>query len=93
MREIGSVADDLDVGGILEGRFIHMAVLGDTYFGEAGATRECTMSNFYYLGYCDTIERGATVESFISNLRYRLGDCDTFERGAISECIISYLHY
>ena len=40
MREIGLVADDLDVGGIVEGIFMHMAVLGDTYFGEAGAIRE-----------------------------------------------------
>ena len=43
MREIGSVADDLDVGAILEGKFIHMAVLGDTYFGEAGAFLDLAM--------------------------------------------------
>lgn len=40
MREIGSVADDLDVGGILEGVFIHIAPLRDAHFGEAGAVRE-----------------------------------------------------
>ena len=40
MREIGSVADDLDVGAILEGVVMHIAVLRDTYFGEAGATPE-----------------------------------------------------
>ena len=38
MREIGSVADDLDVGAILEGRFTHMAALWDAHFGEARAT-------------------------------------------------------
>ena len=37
MREIGSVADDLDVGAILEGRFTHMAALWDAHFGEARA--------------------------------------------------------
>ena len=40
MREIGSVADDLDFGAILEGVFIHMAPLRDAHFGEAGATPE-----------------------------------------------------
>ena len=37
MREIGSVADDLDVGAILEGRFSHIAALWDAHFGEAVA--------------------------------------------------------
>jgi hypothetical protein len=41
MREIGSVADDLDVGAIIEGIFMHIAPLRDANFGEAGATREC----------------------------------------------------
>lgn len=40
MREIGSVADDLDVGAILEGRFTHMAALWDAHFGEARAIIE-----------------------------------------------------
>ena len=40
MREIGSVADDLDVEGIVEGRFMHIAEIGNAHFGEAGATRE-----------------------------------------------------
>jgi hypothetical protein len=40
MREIGSVADNLDVGAIIEGVVIHIAVLRDAHFGEAGATRE-----------------------------------------------------
>lgn len=43
MREIGSVADDLDVGAIPEGVFMHTATLGDTHFGEAGATRESSV--------------------------------------------------
>ena len=33
MREIGSVADDLDVGAAIEGKFIHMAPLRDAHFG------------------------------------------------------------
>ena len=44
MREIGSVADDLDVGAVPEGIFMHIAVLWDAYFGEAGATIESPIS-------------------------------------------------
>ena len=42
MREIGSVADDLDVGAILEGRFSHIAALWDAHFGEAVAVQVFT---------------------------------------------------
>lgn len=45
MREIGSVADDLDVGAILEGRFTHMAALWDAHFGEARAIIESPFPN------------------------------------------------
>ena len=45
MREIGSVSDDLDVGGVVEGIFMHIAPLRDTHFGKAGATRESPSSN------------------------------------------------
>ena len=40
-----SVADDLDVGAVIEGKSIHMAVLGDTYFGEVGAITESIFPN------------------------------------------------
>ena len=39
MREIGSIADDLDVGTVHEGVFMHIAPLRDAYFGEAGARK------------------------------------------------------
>ena len=45
MREIVSVADYLDLGAILEGRFMHIAPLRDAHFGEAGATRESPIPN------------------------------------------------
>ena len=45
MREIGSVADDLDLGAVAEGVFIHIAPLRDTHFGKAGATRERPLTN------------------------------------------------
>ena len=45
MREIGSVADDLDVGGIAEGIFMHIAPLRDTHFGETGAITENIFPN------------------------------------------------
>ena len=52
MREIGSVADDLDIGGIIKGIFMHIAPLRDAHFGEAGATRECPVPNLRHrLGY------------------------------------------
>ena len=75
MREIGSVADDLDVGGILEGRFIHIASLRDAHFSEAGATRESTtiiaflnLSHRWWDG--DAREALATRESAVPNLRH-----------------------
>ena len=43
MREIGSVADDLDVGGVAEGVFMHIAPLRDAHFGEAGAFLDLAM--------------------------------------------------
>ena len=44
----GSVADDLDVGAILEGIFMHIAPLRDAHFGEAGAIRESIVPNLLY---------------------------------------------
>ena len=46
MREIGSVADDLDFGAIIEDVFMHIAPFRDAYFGEALATRESQSSNW-----------------------------------------------
>ena len=88
MREIGSVVDDLDVGGVLEGKFIHMAVLGDTYFGEAGATREGIFPNLRHRFWdCDAREAGATTESPFPNLRHRFWDggilAPTYQRIAL----------
>ena len=75
MREIGSVADDLDVGTILEGVFIHIAPIRDAYFGEAGATTESPSSNLRHRwGDGNAREAGATIESSAPNLRHRWGD-------------------
>ena len=48
MREIGSVADDLDVGAILEGRFMHIAPFRDAHFGETGVTTESQAANLLH---------------------------------------------
>ena len=57
MREIGSVADDLDVGAVCEGKFMYFTFLGNAHFGEVGATIECIAPNiFHRLGYCNTCE-------------------------------------
>lgn len=45
MREIGSITDNLDVGAIPEGRFIHIAPLREAHFGEAGASIESPVPN------------------------------------------------
>ena len=75
MREIGSVADDLDVGGIVEGVFMHIAPNRDAYFGEAGATRESIVPNLRHRWwYGDSREAGALAESTTPNLRHRWGD-------------------
>ena len=75
MREIGSVADDLDVGGFVEGIFMHIAPLRDAYFGEAGATRESIVPNLRHRwGDGDAREAGALAESTTPNLRHRWGD-------------------
>ena len=67
MREIGSVADDLDVGAFVEGVFIHIAPLRDAHFGEAGATLESptpVIPNLRHRWwYGDAREAGATRES------------------------------
>ena len=61
MREIGSVADDLDVGGIVEGIFSNNTLLGNADFCEAGAITESTYSNLLYRWwYGDVREAGAT---------------------------------
>ena len=71
MREIGSVADDLDVGAILEGRFMHIAPLRDAHFGETGATKESLFPNLCHRwGDGDAREALATRESHIPNLRH-----------------------
>ena len=71
MREIGSVADDLDVGAILEGGFRHIAPLRDAHFGEAGATRESLEPNpRHRWWYGDACEAGAIRESTVPNLRH-----------------------
>ena len=48
MREIGSVADYLDFGGIVEGRFMHIAPLRDAHFGEAGANSKSTNTDLHH---------------------------------------------
>ena len=73
MREIGSVADYLDVGAILEGKVIHIAPLRDAHFGETGAKRESTPPNLRHRwGGGDTRETGAMRESPVPNLRDNL---------------------
>ena len=80
MREIGSVADDLDVGTVPEGRFIHIAPIRDANFGEAGATIESIPPNLRHRwGDGDARETGAIIESFFPNLRHRWGDGDARE--------------
>ena len=80
MREIGSVADDLDVGAILEGRFMHIAPFRDAYFGEAGATTESFFPNLSHRWWDgDAREAGATIESKFPNLRYRFWYGDASE--------------
>jgi hypothetical protein len=64
MREIGSVADDLDVGAIIEGIFMHIAPLRDANFGEAGATRESIFPNLRHR-WMD-----GNVRKFISSLEH-----------------------
>ena len=98
MREIVSVADDLDVGGILEGISMHIAPLRDAHFGEAGATRESvTILIFLYLchrwGDGDVRETGATFESLESNLRHRWWYGDAREAGATRESTVPNLRH
>jgi hypothetical protein len=64
MREIGSVADDLDVGAILEGRFMHIAPHRDAHFGEAGAVRESPVPNLRHRW------GDGNVRKFISSLEH-----------------------
>ena len=80
MREIGSVADDSDLGTVLESPFIHIAPLWDAHFGEAGTTRESPTKDTppFYLRHRwwdgNAREAGATRESIGSNLLHRWGD-------------------
>ena len=86
MREIGSVSDDLDVGAILEGRFIHIAPLRDAHFGEAGAIRESFILNLRHRWrYRDARETGATSKSPLPYLRNRWRYGDAHEAGATSK--------
>ena len=94
MREIESVADDLDVGTILEGVFIHFTPIRDAHFGEAGATSESPFPNLLHRFWDgDTREAGATIESSYSNLRHRWRDGDAREAGATIESTLSNLLY
>ena len=94
MREIESVADDLDVGGISEGSVMYIAPLGDAHFGEAGAMRESPFSNLRHrFRDGDAREAGATPESTAPNLRHRWGDGDAREAGATKECLVPNLCY
>ena len=94
MREIGSVADDLNVGGILEGSVIHIAPLRDAHFGEAGAIPESPVLNLRHrLGDGDAREVGATRESIFPNLLHRWGDGDALEAGATPESILPNLRH
>ena len=71
MREIGSVSDYLDLGAILEGRFMHIAPLRDAHFGEAGATMESPVTNLRHRwGDGDARKALATRKSPVPNLRH-----------------------
>ena len=73
MREIGSVADDLDVGAIVEGRFSHIAALWDAHFGEARAIIESPFPNLRHRFWDgDAREAGAIIERLFANLRHIL---------------------
>ena len=86
MREIGLVADDLDLGATDEGVFIHIAPLRDAHFGEAGATRESPSSNPRHRWWEeDAREAGATRESPFPNLLHRWWYGDAREAGATIE--------
>lgn len=94
MREIGSVADDLDVGAILEGRFTHMAALWDAHFGEARAIIESPFPNLRHRFWDgDAREAGAIIESLFANLRHRWGEGDAREAGAITESLFANLRH
>ena len=94
MREIGSVADDLDVGAILEGGFMHIAPHRNAHFGEAGATPESIPPNLRHRFWDgDACEAGATFESPLPNLRHRWGDGDAREAGATIESAFPNLRH
>ena len=94
MREIGSVADDLDVGAILEGRFSHIAALWDAHFGEAGAIIESPFPKLRHRFWDgDAREARATAECIFPNLRHRWGDGDAREAGAIIERLFVNLRH
>ena len=94
MREIGLVADDLDIGAAIEGRFTHFTPLRDAYFGEAGATIESTFRNLRHrLRDDDAREAGASTESTFRNLRHRWGDGDAREAGATTESTVPHLRH
>ena len=48
MREIGSVADDLDVGAAIEGILAYLALSRYGDARDAGATKESTVPNLRY---------------------------------------------
>ena len=94
MREIVSVADDFDIGGILEGRFMHIAPLRDAHFGEAVATRESPVPNLRHRWWDgDARKAGALGESPFPNLRHRRWDGYAREAGAIIESLFPNLRY
>ena len=65
MREIGSVADDLDVGAILEGRFSHIAALWDAHFGEAVAVQESKSPNLCHRWWDGDIREAEATIVFV----------------------------
>ena len=68
MREIGSVADDLDVGAILEGRFSHMAALWDAHFGEAVAVQESKSPNLCHRWWDGDIREAEATPVFVDRI-------------------------
>ena len=84
----------LDLGAVLEGIIIHIAPLGDTHFGEAGAILESPPPNLRYRWRDgDAREAGATFESPFPNLRYRFWDGDAREVLAILESPVPNLRH
>ena len=75
MREIGSVADDFDIGAVRKSTNIHITSLWNVDFCEVGAMTEPPVSYLRHRWrYGDAREAGATRESTAPNIRHRRGD-------------------